>query len=198
MSLTSCFSVSRASPWLHGWDENSSRLRWLETNLLLQIGILCLHKDTLIIDVSLLPDAFETNSWATLSKTISGKPLPNWPEESWVVVCPGSISSSVCLTVGRMAQWIQLPSCKLKVMHSVCLTATCWNSFDQCTDSHTYPGIFLTGVCFDSSGKCTVGSEGWHRLCTVLIDWLMAISIKVFSLVCSLTRLDFESTMMGQ
>lgn len=101
-------------------------------------------------------------------------------------------------TVGRMAQWIQLPSCKLKVMHSVCLTATCWNSFDQCTDSHTYPGIFLTGVCFDSSGKCTVGSEGWHRLCTVLIDWLMAISIKVFSLVCSLTRLDFESTMMGQ
>lgn len=54
MSLTSCFSVSRASPWLHGWDENSSRLRWLETNLLLQIGILCLHKDTLIIDVSLM------------------------------------------------------------------------------------------------------------------------------------------------
>lgn len=112
MSLTSCFSVSRASPWLHGRDENSSMLRWLDTNLLLQIGILCLHKDTLIIDVSLLPDAFETNLWATLSKTISGEPLPNWPEKSWVVVCPGSISSSAWLLAGwhsgfsyRPASW---------------------------------------------------------------------------------------------
>lgn len=62
--------------------------------------------------VSLLPDAFETNSWATLSETISGEPLPNWPEESWVVVCPGSISSSAWLLAGwhsgfsyRPASW---------------------------------------------------------------------------------------------
>lgn len=59
-------------------------------------------------------------------------------------------------------------------------------------------GFFSLGFVLTVVGKCTVGSEGWHRLCTVLIDWLMAISIKVFSLVCSLTRLDFESTMMGQ
>lgn len=106
-------SVSRASPWLHGWDENSSMLRWLETNLLLQIGILCLHKDTLIIDVSLLPDAFETNSWATLSKTISGEPLlTDQRRAEWLFVLEAFPLQSAWLLAGwysgfsyRPASW---------------------------------------------------------------------------------------------